>query len=685
MRNWKELGLLAGVGYTPHDGSAETLALRFMELRPDLREENLWEQLLTTGGAGPREPRTLFYLPAGLRGDPDKVVSQMLLARRNLSTQDVGSDQGLAPLTWYATRIYQAGAALFHLRGPSRVRSVVHNARASLLAGMAHGLQLPTLLLADETFEPPLDYQDLMLQYSTTRQLRLDLERWLDALPTTTRARSVGRTHLTSELAALRFGEYVAENEQDELPEYFVETGQYLAVLESRTSVFVGRKGTGKTANMLQAAQQLEADKRNLVVVIKPTGYELESLLEVLARLPRRDVADYLLDGLWRYLLLTEIAIAAVREAEGRAAGIASGSPMDSLRAYLESHEVSPSADFAVRLEQVVDELLTDLEAIPTGVGDAQSWLNQRLHATMLNDLRRVMGLALKGRDRVAVLIDNLDKAWERGADREQQSRVILGLLGAVGKVERDFRKEDAWRERVQLTLGIFLRADIFDVVRQHAREPDKIMTLQVQWDDPELLARIIEDRYVAQRKGESDPTELWSNFFCPDVNGRNTRGYLLWRSLPRPRDLVYLCNACVLTASNRRHSTIDADDVLAAEQEYSRFALDALLVEGSTSEELDDVLMEFAGTPHVMPLSDAKSLIDGVTEHTNADDVLSRLLRANFLGLEVADGVYDYPADDQAEQRAFVLARKLTRTLQREPNITVHPAFRPYLGIADS
>lgn len=262
---------------------------------------------------------------------------------------------------------------------------------------------------------------------------------------------------------------------------------------------------------------------------------------------------------------------------------------------------------------------------------------------------------------------------------------MILGLLGAIGKVEREFRKEDAWRDRIQLTLGVFLRADIFDLVRQAAREPDKITTLEVQWEDPELLARIVEDRYVFLRKGQGVPGELWTTFFCAQVHGRDTRDHLLWRSLPRPRDIVYLSNACVLTASNRRHNRIEEEDVITAEQDYSRFALDALLVEGSTSEELDSVLLEFAGCASVLDMSEALDLITAATTKTPADDVLSRLLRANFLGLETSEDVFDYPADEQAEQRARVLARKLSTARTRQPRLTVHPAFRPYLGIADA
>ena len=683
-KNWKEFGLLSSVGYTPYEASSETLVTEFIRSRPDLRADSLWEELLISGGVGPRRPRTLFYMPLGSRADVGKAVDRILLARKNLSVATADEEeQGIAPLSWYAVQIYQASAALLHLRGPQRARSLMHNARSSLFAGMAHALKLPTLLVAEQSFDPPLDYKDLLYRYPTAKALASYADSWLDELPSDHDLLSAGRRKLAAELPFRRFGEYVAENEQDQLAEYFVETGQYDRVLSSQTAVFIGRKGTGKTANMITASETLSRDRRNLVTVIKPSGYELESLLAILDHLPERETVDFLLDGLWRYMLMTEIASAAVREAEGRPAGIASGSAMAALRAYLEEFDGGYELNFAVRLERLVDELTAELDSLPNGVEDSQAWLSQKLHAAALVDLRKLMGEALHTRERVAVLIDNLDKAWERGADRQQQSRMILGLLSAVGRVERDFRKETAWRESVHVTLAVFLRADIFDEVRKHAREPDKISTLQVEWDDQELLARVIEDRYVAQHEGSS-PEELWLNYFCESVSGRSTREFLLWRSLPRPRDLVYLCNACVLNAINHKNQRIEEADVLAAQEDYSRFAFDALRVEGATSDELDDVLLQFAGAPHTMPMSEAIELISEGAESSTADALFSKLLRANFIGLETDEDRFDFPAAEQTEKRARVLATRVEKTLSREPRVTVHPAFRPYLGIKD-
>ena len=134
----------------------------------------------------------------------------------------------------------------------------------------------------------------------------------------------------------------------------------------------------------------------------------------------------------------------------------------------------------------------------------------------------------------------------------------------------------------------------------------------------------------------------------------------------------------------NHKHSRIEENDVLGAQEDYSRFAFDALKVEGSPSAELDEVLLEFAGAQHTMPRSDALGLIAAASPDSDSEELFSKLIRANFIGLEVDEDQFEFPAAEQTEKRASVLATKLESRLGREPRVTVHPAFRPYLGIRD-
>ena len=112
------------------------------------------------------------------------------------------------------------------------------------------------------------------------------------------------------------------------------------------------------------------------------------------------------------------------------------------------------------------------------------------------------------------------------------------------------------------------------------------------------MLLRLIEERFFAVRRPRTDPAELWERFFCPKVNDMDTREYLLSRVLPRPRDMVYLCNAAVMAAVNSRNDRVEEADILAAEKNYWQFAYQALLVEnGITVQEFEDVLLEFVNS----------------------------------------------------------------------------------------
>src|SRR5439155_16503502 len=121
-------------------------------------------------------------------------------------------------------------------------------------------------------------YRGLLKHYGSTRDARDAVDVFLrTTLPSVyaelarTAERTVERVQAT-QLSSLRLGEHVAENEEESLADYFVDTASYRAVLNPATTVFVGRKGSGKTANLLEAARVLSEAPRNLACVIKPVG-----------------------------------------------------------------------------------------------------------------------------------------------------------------------------------------------------------------------------------------------------------------------------------------------------------------------------------------------------------------------------------------------------------------------------
>jgi hypothetical protein len=596
------------------------------------------------------------------------------------------TESALNTLSWYAQKVNESAATVVHFAADRRTLAPLRNARAALIAGLATGLERPVLMLAEEDYSSPFDYQDRLKIYRSADQCAEITNTWLaeQRIRPDERYRT-RRLQLVNQLRGLTFGEHVAENESDSLSDYFIETAAFDQALKSRLMLFVGRKGAGKTANMLQTAARLQENARNVVVVIKPAAYDFTAFLSLLADMPG-ELKDYSIESLWRFLLQSELARTALSNIESRPTYVPYTEAELELFRFADEAPFDIRADFAKRFEDAARYLQGSRILEERSVSAGRDMLNEALHADAIRRLRKLLGPVLSGRERVAILIDNLDKAWDRRMELDPLAQLLLGLLGAVGRISQDFNREDSWRQRVELSLVVFLRSDIYSYLQRVAREPDKIPTQIVNWSDNNILLRLIEERFLAVRPPGTSPEELWERFFCKTVKGIDARQYLLSHVLPRPRDMVYLCNAAITSAVNSRHDLIEEGDILSAERNYSQFAYEALLVEnGITVKQLDGVLLEFMASDSILPASAVKAnLVLAGIDSAEIDYVVGRLKGVSFLGVEVGPDRFEYVEGDADSRRLDVLARKYSQRTGEEPRFSIHPAYRSYLEVQD-
>lgn len=683
---WEEVRLLSTVGYARYL-SSDDIVEAFEKDRPWEQARTIYDRSIRQA-LEPTDLNALLFVRSLHATEADRELANRVDRERRTGIRVLEADpseSGIQPLTWYAQQIYASTAVLIHFTSPERSGAAVHNARCALIAGLTRGIGRRLLMLAEDDYAPPIDYRDMLYVYKTAAEAGRRADEWItealsgahSAIATDKAAQA--RLVLATELKFLRLGDHVAENEAAELDDYFVETASYQEVLLPKTMIFPGRKGAGKSANFMQAAAALAGDKRNLVSVLRPPGYELEGVLSLLRSQDERHEKAYLTETLWRFLLMSEVA----RTAYEDALRIPLSARSDEAREFVDYVGANASYvldDFAIRLEQVVSQALA--AGAGSGIADSRERLTRAMHAETLVDLRAHLGRFLQRRQRVAVLIDNLDKAWERTADFDELAAFLLGLLTAASSLAADFRRRDAWRTPIALTVAVFIRSDIFQQVELRAREPDKLPVTRLLWNDPALLLRVVEERYEAARQRPGSGSEMWSRFFCPRVRGERTRDYLAWRVLPRPRDLVYLCNAAITSAVNRGNERIEEADVVEAEQLYSTFATDVLRVEGAAViPEIEDVLLEFLEAPPVMTAADAEARVQRVTSLSRTPgDALEALVQLSFFGWEVADGRIEYATETRDDDKI----RRLAERRKGGPRLGIHPAYRPYLEIAD-
>lgn len=679
LKAWGDLALLATLGRINYTGDGEKLASKILAKSLSEGEPELLDALLVD--ARPRESNAVFAPGATVKTHAVTLLERYLERQSHLKILGSGDDLGLAPLQFYAQEIYRCSAAVFHLLGPDRLRASEYNARATLLAGYSHAIGLPTLMVAEFGYLAPLDFRDMLYVYKSSAKLQSKVAGWLSTLPKDpVSKRRLGRLPLDVELPIRTFGQYVAEYEAKELEEYFIDTNEYREILSDSSKVFIGRKGTGKSATMSQAIGELRRDKRNLVVPIKPSSYELSGLIDVLRRVENDSSMGYLLVHLWNYLIYSEIAIWTVRRAAESPAGVGGSAAISALEAEMDALKLDADADMSSRLEDIINSIVSDHNASKILQKEEIVRFLKVKHVARLSSSIRA---ALHGYERVAVIIDNLDKTWERGADYQLMAKFLLSLLHTSGQIEKEFAKSARDRLPVNLTLSIFLRTDIYDVMAAEARERDKIGALTIHWRDPDLLVRVLEERYVAKLgKTSASPDAVWRDVFTAEVSGVPTRDYFLWRALPRPRDIIYFANASLTTAINRRHHLVQDTDVHFGEVMYSKFALDALLVESEAQGwDMEEVLYEFAGLNSTLDESQLDAILG---KFESSLDIRMWLLKVSFLGLETGEGEFEHIEGEIEARRKILVSQRLAERLGRQRRYRVHPAFRPHLDVRD-
>ena len=465
-------------------------------------------------------------------------------------------------LTWYGSRVFGCNGLVCHFTNPEREGAYLQTARHALVCGMAHGSGIPLLMLAEGEFLSPVDYRDYLKHYNTAPDALRYLEEWLppveQALTVEKEATRFPRStaRLVTDLKNLRFGEYIAENEVERLVgEYFIPTVAYDDAVRGNQTVFVGRKGAGKTANLMKLEDQLSRSQQNLVCVIKPQGYQMQGIVDLLKRYQHRNVKGYAIESLWKFLLLTEIANTAFDNLKN-SLSVPINDAEQSFCKFVEENNEIICKDFSTRLETCTQ----NLEGAIGESNDENSYLpvSEALHSGVLKQLRAELGKCLSKKQRVAILVDNLDQAWERQNAIEALSEILWGLLEVAKQLPVELQRQDSRRQSIQLSLAIFLRSDIFYRIRKVAHEPDKMPYSLLRWDDTELLCRVIEERFCSSFETALDSDVLWKQYFCPTVNGMSTREYITRAILKRPRDIIFLVNAAVTTAINRRHTRIE-------------------------------------------------------------------------------------------------------------------------------
>lgn len=688
-RNYKRIySSLLNIGYSEYVNHEELVEALLMarpwdSLQQTLLENRHREQI-------PRlEKPTLMYVKPPLTSD--SVIAVQEEFKKTIFADSIIVDDpkeySSQIMEWYAEKLRIADVVVVHFLSTEHSNSGFHNLKACIIAGLAHGLGRPMIMLAHAPYNPPVDYEQLLVVHNTAEACATAARTWLKDMGANLshrRARRrtvVSRASRSMDLRSLFLGDAVAEHEAEQLYEYFVETSTFYQAIDDPLTILVGRRGSGKTAILYAIYSEMSNSPRNHVTILKPVGYETHGLIRVLEEIQQHSERGFLIESLWKYLIYSEIASTVASEIRERPVYQQISHDEQAFLDYYEYNSSILTQPFSERIETAISSL-EGVGAI-SNAGEQRLKISEHLHSFLIGELRRHLGLVLADYNSLALLIDGLDEPWNPGEHIDHLAELIAGLLGVAQYIPNDFRRSSSKIKAVNAKITVSLRSDIFAFIQHLIPEQDKLPIVRVKWNDRDLLLRVLEERMLHGAPRQRKAKELWDELFPDKVVGVTSTEFLLRTVLPRPRDLIHFTKVAVNNAVDRGRHNISPEDLLTARDQYSQYAFQSILKEDDPSKgKLETVLYEFAGADAILEREHIESRFAaaGVVGE-DVDFYLDLLCDISFLGIETTT-LFRYSGDEEERRTLRSIARVLASRQDRSERFAINPAFHQVLQI---
>jgi len=141
----------------------------------------------------------------------------------------------------------------------------------------------------------------------------------------------------------------------------------------------------------------------------------------------------------------------------------------------------------------------------------------------------------IAGKQRVAVLIDELDKGWDNSEDAKAFVAGLFQAAISLNEMSPNF------------TIYISLRQELYDSIPSIYEDAQKYRDIieSIQWDEKSLLAIVANRiRYSMPELRELNDDGCWNRVFAETLQYRKNKSfyYMIDRTLYRPREIIQFC-----------------------------------------------------------------------------------------------------------------------------------------------
>ena len=558
-----------------------------------------------------------------------------------------------------------------------------NNANVALLTGFSIGLGKQVLVLQQEPIAPILDLGSVSRPFEAEDQVQDIVEAWIEkqvkiSVSETLESRRQASSRQQADLLRSIYLGHPDALQDNELLSYFVQTKEFDDAIEGRRTIFIGRRGSGKSANFQAIRADISERARLVDVEILPDDFQLERITEFLERATDLPDPQLVFQSIWNYVLTTEI-LKALAEKTNRLFSSPDEVARNTLRQVYDGDYERLALDFGSRVVFALNRVMPPTPHMT--VEERRLNAEEALKALRNYDLgRRLRDFARDEGITFFIVADDLDKHWR--ANTKQSMELLLGLIAEVGRMQRFFGE--------YLKIVLFLREDIYDVLIRNDEDMPKRDILRMEWT-PANLHHLVATRLATKIDGRDDD-DVWSAIFPEPVKNMAASDYILSRSLPRPRDVLNLCQKAIDQAQRNGHEYVTAEDILDGEKSFSEALFYAVSSEfRGLYPDLEEVLIEFAGVANKIPWEGFGEIAEKAIQNNgaillkwvdgqdlNAHYLAEVLFRIGLIGLsrEWTSSVHF------CNGRSF---SEIWGVVSSSPTVHIHPAFVQFLEISEA
>lgn len=554
--------------------------------------------------------------------------------------------------------------------------SKVHNLRAAFAAGVSHGLGKTTIILQSGDDPVPLDYRDFVQSYKQPGQIDDYIAEFASEVTEQLQTREPVAVAPKGLLFNLDMGSSTAENEFAHLGSYYLQTDEFRRALRGEVRIVVGRKGAGKTAVFAQVRDHVRSNRNNIVLDLKPEGYQLRKLKDQILDFLEEGTAEHTITAFWEYLLLLEIAYKLLeKDQHVYMRDHRLFEPYQRLSAAYSADEYVREGDFSERMSSLVNAVIAVFQEQYPNRADirmSQRQVTEVLYLHNLKELRRSLEDYLNLKGEVWILFDNLDKGWSTHGVSEADLLMMRCLLDASRKLEQTFAKNG-----ISCHTIVFMRNDIYQLLLDVTPDRGKELRTSLDWSEPDLLRQLLRRRLIYNGlPAELGFEQLWRQICVPIVHGEDSSQYLIDRSLMRPRFLLNIISHCRGFAVNLEHEKIEQEDIDRGISAYSTDLIyDIDLEIRDVLPFATDVLYHFIDRPSHMSMESLREILSGAGfDQEEQERLMNILLWYGVFGVERNDGdlAYIYDVNYDIKRLKTIMSR-----LQPEaPRMVINPAL---------